>query len=50
MNVEINALKVNETRYIIGLPLGYKWIYKFKFNANGDVERYEVHLIVKDYT
>ena len=30
-------------------PIGYKWIFKRKKRANGKVETYKVHLIVKGY-
>lgn len=29
--------------------LGSKWVYKIKYKANGDVERYEAILMAKEY-
>ena len=33
-----------------GKKVGVKWIYKTKFNENGDVEKYKARLVTKGYT
>jgi len=32
-----------------GRPIGVKWVYKKKTNAEGEVERYKTRLVVKGY-
>ena len=31
-------------------PIGCKWIFKTKWDSNGNVERYKAHLVAKGYT
>jgi len=55
MNFEIDALKSNQTWFIINLPIGKtligcKWIYKLKFSANGGVEQHKMNFFAKVYT
>jgi Reverse transcriptase (RNA-dependent DNA polymerase) len=55
MNVEIDALKKNNTWEITDLParknvVGYKWIYTIKYDAQGRIERYKARLVAKKYT
>jgi len=33
-----------------GKKVGVKWIYKTKFNKNGEVEKYKARLVAKGYT
>ena len=54
MEEEIQALAVNKTRDLVDLsrlckPIGCKWVYKVKYNANGLVNKYKARLVVKGY-
>lgn len=54
MQLEIKALEDNKTWEIIDLPkgkntIGSKWVYKIKFKANGEVERFKTRLVAKGY-
>jgi len=54
MNEEIRAIEHNNTWELTNLPkgawpIGIKWVYKKKTNAEGEVERYKVRLVVKGY-
>ncbi|GKA31493.1 ribonuclease H-like domain-containing protein, partial [Tanacetum coccineum] len=53
MNDEIDALYRNHTWTIVDLPkgrkaIGNKWIYKIKFKASGEIERYKARLHVNN--
>ena len=55
MDVEIAALEFNKTWTLIPLPphkkaVGCKWVYKFKYRSDGNVERYKACLVVKGFT
>lgn len=55
MQVELGALKANETWEITDLPISKnmwrrKWVYKIKKNSDGTLERYMARLVVKGYT
>lgn len=55
MAQELKALHDNHTWNLVILPLGKKaigckWVYKVKFNAQGEVERYKARLVAKGYT
>ncbi|KAJ4813156.1 polyprotein [Rhynchospora pubera] len=54
MNEEMNAIVKNETWELATLPkdhkpIGVKWVYKKKLNAQGEVERYKARLVAKGY-
>ncbi|KAG6390686.1 hypothetical protein SASPL_148425 [Salvia splendens] len=54
MDEEINAIEKNDTWSLTTLPegrkaIGVKWVYKTKKNANGEVQRYKVRLVAKEY-
>ncbi|XP_016451704.1 putative mitochondrial protein AtMg00820 [Nicotiana tabacum] len=55
MNEEIKALENNHTSDIITLPegkrpIGCKLIYKIKYKASGDIERFKARLVAKGYS
>ena len=55
MDVKIEAIKQNDTWELTKLPeggkkIGVKWVYKTKFNENGEVDKYKVRLVVKGYS
>ncbi|GJU71538.1 putative RNA-directed DNA polymerase [Tanacetum coccineum] len=55
MNNEIKALNRNNTWTICDLPIGRKpigskWLWKIKYKASGDIERYKARLVAKGYS
>lgn len=55
MESELKALKQNNIWIITTLPpnkrsIGFKWVYKTKYNYDGSIERYKAFLVVKGYT
>ncbi|KAF5468773.1 hypothetical protein F2P56_012898, partial [Juglans regia] len=55
MEQELTALELNETWSIVDLPLGKKpidckWVYKYKFHADGTIERAKARLVAKGFT
>ncbi|CAL2270507.1 unnamed protein product [Prunus armeniaca] len=55
MNIEMEALQKNNTWDIVDLPKGTKpvgcrWVFTFKYNADGTVERYKARLVAKGFT
>ncbi|GKC58280.1 ribonuclease H-like domain-containing protein, partial [Tanacetum coccineum] len=54
MNQEIEALNRTRTWEITHLPnnktpIGSKWIFKVKYKANGEVERFKAGLVAKGF-
>jgi hypothetical protein len=55
MSDEIRALEENKTLILTDLPphktaIGYHWVYKIKFKADGSIESYKARLVAKGYT
>ena len=55
MNEEYESIMKNETWELIELPenkvpIGCKWLYKTKFNANGSIDKYKARLVAKGYS
>lgn len=55
MNKELKALEENRTWDLVHLPnkrrtVGCKWVYKLKYKANGEIEKYKARLVAKGYT
>ena len=54
MDEEMVALDENVTWDLVQFlkdkkPIGYKWVYKVKYNADGSVSRYKARLVAKGY-
>lgn len=55
MKSEIQALEDNNTWSMVTLPpgqqpIGCKWVFKIKYNADGSIERYKARLVAKGFT
>ncbi|GKC20988.1 ribonuclease H-like domain-containing protein [Tanacetum coccineum] len=55
MNNEIEALNRNNTWTVCDLPvgrkpIGSKWIWKIKYKASGEIERYKARLVAKGFS
>jgi Reverse transcriptase (RNA-dependent DNA polymerase) len=55
METEMETLQKSETWSVTELPegkkpVGCRWIYSIKYNADGTIERYKVRLVAKGYT
>lgn len=54
MNVEMEALKENQTWEVVDLPnvkrpVECKWIFTIKYNSDDAIERHKARLMVKGY-
>lgn len=55
MPAEISTLEANQTWVVSDLlpnkhPIECKWVYKIKYKADGNIERYKARLVAKGYT
>ena len=55
MDDEINSLVTMKTWEVVPRPtdrdtIESKWVYKIKYNANGEIARYKARLVAKGYT
>lgn len=55
MNKEIEAIEMNETWDLVGLPtdkttIDNKWVYKIIVDENSKVEKYKARLVTKGFT
>lgn len=55
MTLEIVSLEENNTWSIVDLPpnktpIGCKWIFKIKYKASGEVEKFKARLVAKRYS
>ncbi|XP_071724869.1 uncharacterized protein [Rutidosis leptorrhynchoides] len=54
INTELQALQNNKTWSIIPLPntktpIGCKWVFKVKYHATGEIERFKARLVAKGF-
>ncbi|XP_019240254.1 PREDICTED: uncharacterized protein LOC109220255 [Nicotiana attenuata] len=55
MKLEIASLEDNHTWSIVDLPpgktpIGCRWVYRIKYKASGEVERFKARLVAKGYS
>lgn len=54
MQAEISALETHQTWTVVPLPshkkvIGCKWIFKIKYHASGEVDRFKARLVAKGF-
>ena len=55
MKDELKFMKDNDVWDLVKLPkgkkpIGYKWVFKTKWDSKDNVERYKAHLVAKRFT
>ena len=55
MEDEIKSMSTNEVWELEPIPkgaktVGYKWVYKTKYDSKGNVERFKAQLVVQGFT
>ena len=55
MQDEMRSMNTNDVWDLEAIPkwaktVGYKWVYKTKYDSKGNVERFKAWLVVKDFT
>jgi hypothetical protein len=55
MDEEIDSIEINNTWDLVDLPegknsIGVKWVYKTRFNAKGEVEKYKERLVAQGFS
>lgn len=55
MKHEISALEDNGTWRVMKFPprkndIGCKWVFKIKYKANGEIDRYKARFVANDYS
>lgn len=55
MSEEMSTIKKNKTWELVDLPkgkntIGLKWVFKIKFNENGEIQKYKARLVAKWYS
>ncbi|GKF01508.1 ribonuclease H-like domain-containing protein [Tanacetum coccineum] len=55
MNLEMEALHINNTYILADLPpgrkaIGCKWIWKIKYKSSGEIDRYKARLVAKGFS
>jgi hypothetical protein len=55
MEDEFRSMSSNDVCDLVEIPdgakrVGYKWVYKTKYDSKGKVERFKVRLIAKSFT
>ena len=51
MNEELSSLEQHHTWHFLGLPkdkkpIGYKWVYRTKYNTDGTLDKYKTRLVI----